>query len=101
MSNRLREEATMAGTLRSSRRMAGSAAAARLAGLLAVLLLAACSPEDGRARGGLGADVGNTALPVELRGNQDRNNPSFQTPEVGLVPQDAKGVPGWWVSSGN
>lgn len=71
------------------------------AGLLAlaavVLALTGCSPEDGRARGGLGADVGNTALPVELRGNRDRNNPSFRTPEPGAAPGDARGVGGWWV----
>jgi hypothetical protein len=64
---------------------------------LALVAVVGCSPEDGRTRGsGLGADVGNTVLPIELRGNRDRNNPSFRTPDVGRVPRDAKGVPGWW-----
>ena len=65
---------------------------------LALLVLVACSPEDGRARGQLGADPGNTTLPIELRGNRNRNNPSFQVPLVGQVPRDAKGVGGWWVN---
>jgi hypothetical protein len=87
--------------VRRIRATAGRAGAILRAGLLplvaaAVLLAAGCSPENGRARGELGADVGNTALPVELRGNVDRNNPSFRTPEVGLAPADAKGVVGWW-----
>ncbi len=67
--------------------------------LLVGLVVAGCSPEAARARGSLGADVGNTALPVELRGDPSRNNPSFRTPEIGQVPRDAKGVPGWWVAS--
>lgn len=82
----------VAGTNRSPR-------APRLALLLAVVLLAGCSPEAGRIRGGLGADVGNTTLPIELRGNRDRNNPSFKTPPRGQVPENAKGVPGWWVGA--
>ena len=66
--------------------------------LTALLLTAAagCSPEDGRTRGQLGADIGNTALPVQMHGNRERNNPSFRVPTPGLVPQDARNVPGWW-----
>ena len=67
--------------------------------VLAAFLLAAgagCSPEDGRTRGRLGADVGNTALPVQLHGNRERNNPSFAVPTPGMVPRDARNVPGWW-----
>lgn len=66
----------------------------------AVLLAVACSPEDGRTRGGgLGADMGNNALPIQMHGSRGRNNPSFQVPLVGQVPRDAKGVPGWWVGA--
>jgi hypothetical protein len=69
--------------------------------LIALLAVVGCSPEDGRARGGgLGADVGNTGLPIQLHGARGRNNPSFHTPEVGRVPRDAKGVPGWWAGRG-
>jgi hypothetical protein len=70
-----------------------------LAGV-ALLALAACSPEDGRTRGQLGADPGNTALPIELRGNRNRNNPSFQVPLNLQAPRDARGVAGWWVNRG-
>lgn len=64
----------------------------------AALGLGGCSPEASRVRGGgLGADPGNTRLPVQLRGDQSRNNPSFDVPRVGQVPREAKGVPGWWV----
>ena len=66
----------------------------------AALLAVACSPEDGRAQGGgLGADMGNTALPIQMHGSRSRNNPSFQVPLIGQVPRDAKGVPGWWVGA--
>ncbi len=73
---------------------------ARLSGVF-VLTLAmasvACSPEASRARGGsLGADVGNTRLPIELHGNVSRNNPSFGVPEVGRAPDDATGLRAWW-----
>ena len=74
------------------------------AGLVALVAVAAagCSPEDGRARGGgLGADVGNTSLPIRMHGDRDRNKPSFHTPAVGAVPRDAKGVPGWWAGREN
>jgi hypothetical protein len=67
--------------------------------VLAAFLLATaagCSPEDGRTRGQLGADVGNTALPIQLHGNRERNNPSFAVPTPGQAPRDARGVPGWW-----
>ncbi|HZR98471.1 MAG TPA: hypothetical protein VFE37_07185 [Chloroflexota bacterium] len=73
---------------------------AGLAALVVAVLLAAvaCSPEDGRPRGGgLGADLGNTSLPIRMHGSRSYNNPSFQVPQVGGVPRDAKGVPGWWV----
>jgi hypothetical protein len=92
----------MAGAHQLRRRTREVRGAAQLAVIMAALLLAVgCSPENGRPRGELGADVGNTTLPVEMRGNQGRNNPSFQTPVVGQVPRDAKGVPGWWVGGGN
>jgi hypothetical protein len=66
--------------------------------VLALLAVGGCSPEDGRTRGGgLGADVGNTTLPIRLHGDRSRNNPSFQVPLLGGVPRDDKGVPGWWV----
>ena len=66
----------------------------------AALLAGACSPEDGRVQGGgLGADMGNTALPIQMHGSRSRNNPSFQVPLIGQVPRDAKGVPGWWVGA--
>ena len=72
--------------------------------LATVVVVAAvgCSPEDGRTRGsGLGADVGNTSLPIQMHGGRGRNNPSFQTPAVGAAPRDAKGVSGWWAGGGN
>ena len=59
--------------------------------------VAACSPEAARTQGGgLGADVGNTHLPIQMHGNQAKNNPSANTPDIGRVPRDAKGVEGWW-----
>ena len=67
--------------------------------IVALVLLASaagCSPEDGRTRGHLGADVGNTALPIQLHGNRERNNPSFAVPTPGKAPQSARNVPGWW-----
>jgi len=70
--------------------------------LLATSLLTVigCSPEDGRTQGsGLGADVGNTSLPIRLHGDQSRNNPSFHVPFTGGAPRDAKGVPGWWANA--
>jgi hypothetical protein len=85
--------------MHTMRRMAGTSSRRGVVALAALALLAVvgCSPEDGRTRGGgLGADVGNTVLPIELRGNRERNNPSFRTPAVGRAPADAKGVPGWW-----
>lgn len=66
-----------------------------LAALLAVAV-AGCSPEDGRTRGRLGADIGNTALPVQMHGNRERNNPAANVPDRGRVPRDGRGVPGWW-----
>jgi hypothetical protein len=48
-----------------------------LAVTVAVLLLAACSPEDGRERGQNGADIGNrpdAAVEVDLHGEQDPNH---------------------------
>ena len=73
---------------------------ARLGLLIAALVLlaaaAGCSPEDGRTRGQLGADIGNTALPVQLHGNRERNNPSYAVPTPGKAPQTARNVPGWW-----
>jgi hypothetical protein len=77
----------------------------RRAGLAAMTMVAlvavvGCSPEDGRGRGsGLGADVGNTSLPIQMHGSRARNNPSFQVPAVGRAPRDAVGVPGWWVGA--
>lgn len=70
-----------------------------LALLLAALALVACSPEAVRTRGGgPGADLGNRTYPLPaLHGDQTRNNPSYQTPQVGLAPREAKGVPGFWV----
>jgi hypothetical protein len=65
--------------------------------VLALLAVVGCSPEAERARGGgLGADVGNSAPPIELHGNRARNNPDFRVPDLGRAPRDAKGVPGWW-----
>ncbi|MFN0073775.1 MAG: hypothetical protein ACKVVP_20025 [Chloroflexota bacterium] len=63
--------------------------------LLAVLT--ACSPEAQRRQGGgLGADPGNTQLPIQVHGNQQRSNPSFNVPPRGRVPADSRGVAGWW-----
>jgi hypothetical protein len=65
--------------------------------VLALLAVLGCSPEDARGRGsGLGADVGNTTLPIQMHGDRGRNNPDFQVPLVGGVPRADKGVPGWW-----
>ncbi len=66
-------------------------------------LLAACNPEATRQLGGgPGADLGNRSYPLpQMHGNQQRNNPDFRTPEVGLVPDDAKGVPGFWARPGS
>jgi hypothetical protein len=75
---------------------------ARRAGLglllvISVLAVVGCSPEAGRARGGgLGADLGNTSLPIRMHGDRGRNNPSFRVPAPGEVPRDARGAPGWW-----
>jgi hypothetical protein len=79
-------------------RNAGRGLRTGLLTLTVVLLIAVagCSPEDGRTRGQLGADIGNTALPIQMHGNRDRNNPSFAVPDVGQVPRDGRGVPGWW-----
>lgn len=69
--------------------------------VVALLAVVGCSPEDGRRRGsGLGADVGNTSLPVRMHGDRGLNNPSFHVPLVGGAPRDAKGVPGWWGAGG-
>jgi hypothetical protein len=53
-----------------------------LVGLVAMgVLLAACSPEAGRARGGgPGADIGNRAPSVELHGQKDMYH---ETPDLG------------------
>ncbi|HEX3244845.1 MAG TPA: hypothetical protein VHX16_05520 [Chloroflexota bacterium] len=65
--------------------------------LLALALGCGCSPEAARSRaGGLGADPGNSRLPIEMHGNQQTNNPAFEVPGRGRVPADARGVPGWW-----
>jgi hypothetical protein len=68
---------------------------ARRASLLAAVVFAlatlvGCSPEDGRTRGSAGADIGNTALPIQLHGDRSKNNPSFQTPFPGRAPRDAR-----------
>jgi hypothetical protein len=58
-----------------------SLARTALIALLASGLLAACSPEAGRTRGGgPGADVGNRAPSVELHGQQDMY---YETPDLG------------------
>lgn len=68
-----------------------------LGGALLALGLLGCSPEASRARGGgLGADPGNAALPIQMHGSPDRNNPSYGVPAVGRAPKDARGVAGWW-----
>jgi hypothetical protein len=70
-----------------------------LLGLLLLLVVVGCSPEAERSRGGgPGADVGNVSRPVEMHGDQRRNNPEYQTPALGRAPADARGVPGWWAS---
>lgn len=54
---------------------------------LALVLLAACSPEAGRTPGGRGADIGNRPgqpSDVELHG---ASNPSYQVPTVGQAVQ--------------
>jgi hypothetical protein len=72
-----------------------------LVATIAFLAVAGCSPEADRARsGGQGGDIGNTAPPVEMHGDQARNNPNFGTPSIGRAPSDAKGVPGWWARRG-
>lgn len=77
-------------------RRPGARAAMTLLAPMLLLAVIGCSPEDGRARGKLGADIGNTALPVQMHGNRERNNPSFGVPSRGRVPADGRGVPGWW-----
>ena len=63
-----------------------------------LLVLGGCSPEAERTRGGgRGADIGNSAPPILTHGNRERNNPDFRTPKLGRAPDDARGVPGWWV----
>ncbi len=55
--------------------------------VLALALLAACSPEANRTRGGKGADIGNRPSQpsdVELHGV---SNPSYQVPTVGQAVQ--------------
>jgi hypothetical protein len=64
---------------------------------LAVAVMTGCSPEAARTQGGgLGADTGNSRLPIELHGDRRVNNPSFDVPSRGQVPVDGRGVPGWW-----
>lgn len=68
---------------------------------LALLVAAGCSPEGERARGGgPGADIGNTAPPIEMHGTRERNNPNYRIPTWDTVPAEARGVPGWWVRRG-
>jgi hypothetical protein len=65
--------------------------------LLLVAMAAACSPEAARTReAGLGADPGNSRLPIELHGDRTKNNPSFEVPARGKVPENSHGVSGWW-----
>jgi hypothetical protein len=65
--------------------------------LLMLSVACGCSPEATRTRaGGLGADPGNSRLPIELHGDRQANNPAYHVPERGRVPADAHGVPGWW-----
>lgn len=73
-----------------------------LAGALLVAILVGCSPEDDRQfAGGPGADPGNRSYPLpRIHGNQVRNNPSANVPDVGRVPREAKGVPGFWAQPG-
>lgn len=55
--------------------------------ILALALLAACSPEANRSRGGRGADIGNRPsqpADVELHGT---SNPDYQVPSVGQAVQ--------------
>jgi len=67
--------------------------------VILLMVVAACSPEAERARGGgPGADIGNSAPPIELHGNRQRNNPDFEVPHWGRAPDDARGVPGWWTT---
>jgi len=85
---------------RTSRPSAARRAGVGLLSVLALLAVVGCSPEDARVRGGgLGADVGNTTLPIQMHGDRSRNNPDFQVPLVGGVPRADKGVPGWWAVS--
>src|SRR6266705_1548728 len=64
-----------------------------LAVLLVVVAVVACSPEAERVRGdGPGADIGNSAPPILMHGDRERNNPEFRTPRPGRAPDDARGV---------
>jgi hypothetical protein len=72
-----------------------AALAAALLG--AALALVGCSPEEDRALGQAGADINNRNYPLpSMHGDRSRNNPSFETPLSGRVPEDARGVPGFW-----
>lgn len=78
--------------LRSLRR-----APALAVGLALALGLTGCSPEAGRERGGgLGADPGNTKLPIQTHGDTSRNNPWFKVPHVGAAPREATDMRPWW-----
>jgi hypothetical protein len=84
---------------RTTDRRWGAVCRATAGALIVVALLAVggCSPEAQRVRGGgLGADLGNTSLPIRMHGDRGRNNPSFGVPLPGRGPRDARGVPGWW-----
>jgi hypothetical protein len=68
-------------------------------GLFALAVVTGCSPEASRTQGaGLGADPGNSRLPIELHGDRRENNPNYDVPQRGRVPSDSRGVPGWWAS---
>jgi hypothetical protein len=67
--------------------------------LLALAAVTGCSPEARRTQGdGLGADPGNSRLPIELHGDRRENNPNYDVPQRGRVPSDSRGVPGWWAT---
>jgi hypothetical protein len=69
--------------------------------VLLLLVVAGCSPEGERTRaGGRGADIGNSAPPIRLHGDRTKNNPDFHVPKPGRAQQDARGVPGWWATTG-
>ncbi len=70
--------------------------------LIAALTAMGCGPEASRSvGGGRGADPGNRDYPLpQLHGDQAKNNPSFEVPDEGLAPRDAKGVPGFWARPG-